>query len=297
MARRYEIMNTNTIQYRLCNAVGRQITVRLIPPSENSDPVAHFLASVNDLFEHALNDVDNADMVGITIQNLVNQNDKSIGISFRRKDQLSGDVIWSVFEKVSQSNSRFNALDTLVANVHSVRMLVGFGKNVLKSRGRPFSVMTLLKRSIVEVQVEEYCLAHALVIAIAKVDKDPNYDAFRKGRKIRQVVQILLESTGIDLSNGAGIPDLVRFQEHFREYKIVVYHGLSCEDIMFEGQVDSTKRLNILYDDIERHYYVIANLTGAMARKYVCKGCKKACTSDVTHACDQTCSDCMASPP
>ena len=27
----------------------------------------------------------------------------------------------SVFEKVSQSNSRFNALDTLVVTVHSVR--------------------------------------------------------------------------------------------------------------------------------------------------------------------------------
>jgi len=38
-------------------------------------------------------------------------------------------------------------------------------------------------------------------------------------------------------------------------------------------------------------------ITGAMARKYVCKGCNKACTSDVTHVCDQTCSDCMASPP
>ena len=40
-------------------------------------------------------------MVGITIQNEVNQNDKAIGISFRRKDQLSGDVIWSVLEKVA----------------------------------------------------------------------------------------------------------------------------------------------------------------------------------------------------
>ena len=39
----------------------------------------------------------------ITIQNQVR---------FRRKDQLSGDVIWSVLERVAQSNSRFNALDT-----------------------------------------------------------------------------------------------------------------------------------------------------------------------------------------
>jgi len=75
------------------------------------------------------------------------------------------------------------------------------------------------------------------------------------------VVQTLLETTGIDLSNGAGIPELVSFHEHFREYKIVVYHGLNCDNIIFEGQVDSTKRLNILYDDVERHYRVITNLT------------------------------------
>jgi len=69
-------------------------------------------------------------MVGITIQNHVNQNDKPIGISFRRKDQLSGEVIWSVFEKVSQANARFNALDTLVVNVRSVKMPAGLGYGI-----------------------------------------------------------------------------------------------------------------------------------------------------------------------
>ena len=66
---------------------------------------------------------------------------------------------------------------------------------------------------------------------------------------------------------------------------------------MFERQVESVKRVNLLYDDIERHYHVITNLTGAMAKKYVCKACNKSCMSDVTHVCDQTCSDCATNPP
>ena len=106
--------------------------MRLNPPTDASDPVSHFLASVNELFESVLSDVGDSDMVGIAIQNQVNQNDKPIGISFRRKDQLSGDVVWSVFERVSQSNSRFNALDTLVVTVHSVKMPGGFGKQARK---------------------------------------------------------------------------------------------------------------------------------------------------------------------
>ena len=74
----------------------------------------------------------------------MNQNDKPIGMSFRRKDQLSADVIWSVFEKVSQLNSRFDALDTLVVSMHSVRMPVGFGKRAIKVTGRQLSVMAHL---------------------------------------------------------------------------------------------------------------------------------------------------------
>jgi len=193
---------------------------------------------------------------------------KSVGINFRRKDQLSRDVIWSVFEKVSQSNSRFKALDTLVVTVHSVRMPVGFGKHVITSTGRPLSVIAHLKTKIVEVKAEEHCLAHALLIAIVKVDKDTSYKAYIQGRKIRHVVETLLGTTGIELSN-----ELVRFQEHFWGYKIVVYHGLSREDIMFEWQVDFVKRINLLYDVVERHYYVITNLTAAMARRYVCEAC------------------------
>ena len=98
MARRFDILDRNTRQYRRYNAVGRQNTARLIPPSDNSDPVTHFLASANDLYKHVLFDVGDSDMVGITIRNQVNQNDKPIGISFRRKDQLSADVICRVFE-------------------------------------------------------------------------------------------------------------------------------------------------------------------------------------------------------
>jgi len=46
--------------------------VRLLPPSNNVDPVNHFLASVNDLFEHVLQNVSDSDIVGLTIHNQVN---------------------------------------------------------------------------------------------------------------------------------------------------------------------------------------------------------------------------------
>ena len=105
---------------------------------------------------------------------------------------MAADEILSLVQKVSQTNSRFNALDKLIITVHSVRLLVGFGTRAIMSRGRPLPVMANLKRSIVEVKAMDNCLAHAIIIAIARVENEPNYKAYRQGRKIRPVVQKLL---------------------------------------------------------------------------------------------------------
>jgi len=76
-------------------------------------------------------------------------------------------MIWSVFDRVPQSNSRFNAMDILVVTVHSVRMSVRFGKHAIKSRSRSLSVMEHLKHITVEVKAEEICIFHTLIVAIA----------------------------------------------------------------------------------------------------------------------------------
>jgi hypothetical protein len=96
MVRRFEKVSKINRQYIRFNAVGTQLTLRLQPPEEEDNPVNHFLASVNDLFQYASRDASDSDIVEITIRNDVNQNDKPIGVSFRQKDQFSREVIWSV---------------------------------------------------------------------------------------------------------------------------------------------------------------------------------------------------------
>jgi len=65
---------------------------------------------------------------------------------------------------------------------------------------------------------------------------------------------------------------------------------------MFERQVDTPNRINPLYDDVERHYHVFVNITDAMEKSFMYIASNKACSSDATHICDQTCSDSMARP-
>jgi len=146
-------------------------------------------------------------------------------------------------------------------------MPVGFGRVAMRTMGRPLSVPAHIKKIIVEFKDAGNCLAHALIIAIGKVDNNSNYESYRKGWKIYPVVRNLIETTDVDLANGAGIPELARFQEHFREYKIAVYQGLSCDIVMFEGQVESSKRLNLLYDDVDRHFHAVRNLTGKSVKR------------------------------
>ena len=250
---------------------------------------------MTDLFDYALRNCNDSDMVGLTIHNEVHKLDKAIGISFRRKAQLSEEVIWSVFNKVAQSNARYNALGRLIVVVHSVKIPVGFGR--VKSKSKPLSVMVHLKRNIIEVKSKTNCLVQALIIATARLTNDSNYNAYRRGSRILPVVQKLLESAGIDLQNGGGIPEIQRFQDHFTEYKIVVYGGLDREDVIFDGQVISEKRINLLYDEVNRKFHVITNLTGAMTKQLICKGCSKSCRTGATHRCRETCTDCLPMPP
>jgi hypothetical protein len=75
-------MNSATnSQYRRFNTLGTELTVRLLLPAvgDDSDAVTHFQASVIDLFDYALRNVNDADMVGITIRNEVNMLDAAIG--------------------------------------------------------------------------------------------------------------------------------------------------------------------------------------------------------------------------
>jgi hypothetical protein len=91
------------------------------------NPARHFANSVEELFDYSLRDLDPSDMVGISIHNADIQQDKPIGFSFRSSDQISNDVLWSVFE-VAQSNARYQALYNLTFRVDTDKMPVGFGK-------------------------------------------------------------------------------------------------------------------------------------------------------------------------
>ena len=78
MALRFEIEDTITRRFSRCSAPRTQLVVRLLPPSYSTDPVSHFLASLNDIFRYALQNPSESNTVEIPIENREDQNDKPI---------------------------------------------------------------------------------------------------------------------------------------------------------------------------------------------------------------------------
>ena len=254
----WNIISEQDKSYPRFRAQGKQIVLQLKPSVITPDM---FTDNINYILDYLLLDVEPHDMVGIKIQNEHNVSDKAIGISFRRKDQLSSDIVLKVLEKVIQSNAKFNAYDKLIINVDRVHMPSGNGGGV-KAKGRTLNNMSHIKRSIVTVKSRNNCLAHALVIAIAKLENDPNYTAYTKGWKIKTKVNELLTTTKINLSNGGGLQELQKFSDHFQNYRIVVYSGLNSNDIMYDSGLVGKQTIYLLYDAEHKHYNVITNITG-----------------------------------
>ncbi len=123
------------------------------------------------------------------------------------------------------------------------------------------------------VKVAFLCLAHALIIAMARVNCDPKYKSYRDGYKLHLTVDELLNASGVDLYNGEGLEELQQFQDYLSDYKIIVYGGLSPDRLVFTGNSFSKKKLYLLYNADTGHYNVITNIKAAMAKKSICNAC------------------------
>ena len=117
------------------------------------------------------------------------------------------------------------------------------------------------------------CLAHTLIIAMARGNGDPKYKSYRDGYQLDQSVKELLRASGVDLSNGGGLQELQQFQDFLWDYKIIGYDGLSPDRFKFRGNSLSTKKLYLLYDAETGHYNVITNIKAAVAKRFIYNAC------------------------
>jgi len=78
-------------------------------------------------------------------------------------------------------------------------------------KGPSLSVLSAMQRIIVVVKAAFLCLAHALIIAMARVNGDPKYALYRHYKGLKQPVEELSKVSGVYLSNRGGLEELQHF--------------------------------------------------------------------------------------
>ena len=72
---------------------GRSMLIRFRTPNEEQNPTAYLKECITSLTIYLVHDVSAIDLVGLRIRNTENAQDKVVGISLRRCDQLKRDVV------------------------------------------------------------------------------------------------------------------------------------------------------------------------------------------------------------
>jgi len=160
----FRILDETFNSFPKFNTTGRSFLIKFNSLGEEQDPITYLKECITALTNYLVDKVPDRDLVGLRIRNNENVQDRVVGISLRRRDQLKADVVWSVLEKVIQINARFALTDRLEVHLDHVRMPAGNGR--VKTKGRSLDVLNAIKKSIVTVKAAFLCLAHTLIIAI-----------------------------------------------------------------------------------------------------------------------------------
>ena len=76
--------------------------------------------------------------------------------------------------------------DQLEVHLDQVRMPAGNGRMDKKTKGMSLDVMNAIKNSIVVLKTAFLCMAHAIIIAMARINGDPMDGLYRDGNVLKK---------------------------------------------------------------------------------------------------------------
>lgn len=299
MTHRFNIVKDHLTVVKKFGIIGRKLEFIIAPIPKDDDPIRWIKNSIEDITQYAIQHINYQDHVGITFCG-ENQSFKERGpgwIKFKPITDLKFSDIWDMIVKIFQSNSEGLHTDKFCINITAVNLPRGKGRN---TKYNNFDEECNKRKGIVVINNKDnFCLPRALVVAKAFIDKDPYYSKIRRDvGKIQTLRTIaLLKESKIEIpSNGSSTDELRKFQCFLANYNIIVYqYGCKGRSVIFNGNNNSDKNLNLIYDN--GHYNVITSLTSAFNCGYYCENCHVPYNSKNDHRCMVTCPLCQQSPP
>ena len=217
-----------------------------------------------------------------------------IVIPFCPLQELTTEKVLSHVEKVVQSNEEFRLNNTVNIDLIHVEMPQGSGR-----RKRDIvDIREYLKKktSIIPINnKDDLCLARALVVSIARIEKDPRYNYIIDSRRPvqRERAFDLHEAANVPLGP-CGLNEVELFQQHLVNYQIIVVSGDHNNSIIYPRQPpanpDPEKSIYLYYQT--NHFDVITSLPGFLNKSYFCHRCHKPYSNTTDHLCKDQCHSC-----
>ena len=218
-----------------------------------------------------------------------------ISTPFMTVERLTTERVYSQLERVIQSNQEFRLNDTVTIDINHVESPVGSGRSKLKRTTYNIDDYLDQKNSVVRIKNnDDLCLARALVVGIAKVDKDPRYNQIKKSDRPVQREKALALHRAANVPLGpCGLNEVALFQQYLSDYQIRVISGDHNNSIIYPPQPLGTaekKHLTLYFHD--NHFDTINSIPGFLGHGYFCFRCDKTydCTTD--HLCTNMCRSC-----
>ena len=253
----------------------------------------------HDIFHHLLEDVTQGmnptDQVRFILRS--DQLQTPIAIPFLPLEKLTTEKVLSNVEKVVQSNEEFRLNDTVSVNIVHVEMPQGSGR----SRGKRtiVNIRDYLKKkdSVVTINNKDnYCLARALVVGIAKIENDPMYNQIKKSDRPVQFRRALAlhQAAHVPFDIPCGLNEVNLFQQYLTNYQIVVVSGDHKNTIIYPREqppgTDEKPTLALYYQN--NHFDTITTLPGFLNKGYFCHRCHKGYSNTADHLCPAQCGSC-----
>ena len=225
------------------------------------------------------------------------QLDTPISIPFLSVKELTTERVFSHIERVIQSNQEFRLNDTVTIDINHVKTPEGRGKSKLKRTTFNIRDHLKAKKSIIRINNnDDFCLARALAVSIAKIEKDPKYTQIIRAERHIQLDRALDLHVAANVPlKPCGIDEVKLFQQYLTNYQIIVISGAHNNSIIYPPKPPGTdeKPIISLYFH-NNHFDVITTIPGFLNTSYFCRRCHKCYNSTSAHLCPAMCRSCRA---
>ncbi len=309
----FELSNPVDTYVRKFKIHGKAYSLQFKNQNQIEDLNKVLLDTFEEVLTVAFADGNSTDMVGLQIKH-PSLNKGCYNVPFRPQSEMTADRILAVWEMLTQSDeqldidSSLQIVFTRIPQIHGGRPRESRWNHKAWMRKHCGNGGCFIEVSNPD---DDLCLARALVVSMARIDKESDPQVARSWQRLRRkgkpnanslqrrmAIQLMEEAGLEDHQGGCGEKEIRKLQTVLEpEFQIKVFSSLCCNFLTFQGNIPSKKVLHIYHDADEDgrngHFMVISKPHVLFNRQHWCDRCNQGFDCKKRHNCLSKCYSCF----